>query len=192
MFSIGNTQIDDDIAYERFACNLPQCKGACCTLYGGRGAPLRDDEVSELQSAYPFVRQYLNKQHIQVIESFGIVEEYQGKYSTVCVENKACVFVCYEYDVACCSLEKAFIAGVISWQKPLSCHLYPIRIVNESSERIKYERITECHPAKQFGILNNIKLFDFVKDALIRKYGEEWYDKFRDICLYYSGKSIQL
>lgn len=191
MFSIGDIVIQDDIAYESFACNLSQCKGACCTLYGDRGAPIRDDELSELQCAYPFVRQYLSEQHLKVIETHGFVEGSPGNFSTVCIESKACVFTYFEGDVARCSLEKAFIEGKTKWRKPISCHLFPIRVTYSSDEQLKLDRIAECDSARIYGTMKKEQLFDFLKDALIRKYGEEWYKIFCDLCLYYNSNSIQ-
>ncbi|MDI6765271.1 MAG: DUF3109 family protein [Bacteroidota bacterium] len=189
MFSIGDIVIEDDIAYERFACNLSQCKGACCTLYGSRGAPIRDDELPELQCAYPFVRQYLSEQHLQIIETHGFVEGDLGSFTTVCIDNRACVFTYFEDDIARCSLEKALVEGKTKWRKPISCHLFPIRVTYGNNEQLRLERIAECDSARIFGTLKKEQLFDFVKDALIRKNGEEWYNKFRDICLYYNNNS---
>ncbi|MBI4811166.1 MAG: DUF3109 family protein [Ignavibacteriales bacterium] len=158
MFTIGETIIEEDIAYERFACNLSDCKGACCTLQGGRGAPVRDDEVPELLRVSPFVRQYLSKDHLQVMDNNGIVEGEPGNYATVCVGHKACVFVFHEHDTARCSIERAYLAGQVSWRKPLSCHLFPVRITIGSQERLRYEKILECSSAREYGLQENIQL----------------------------------
>jgi len=182
MLKIGEIVIDEDIAYERFTCNLSDCKGACCTLYGGRGAPLSDAEVEELQCALPFARQYLNEQHLLAIRQNGIVEGVSGYYATACIESRACVFVYYENEIARCSVERAFLEGLISWRKPLSCHLFPVRISPGTSERMRYEKISECFMARKSGNAQNIQLYDFLSSAIIRKYGQDWYDQFRKEC----------
>ncbi len=191
MFSIGDIVVQDDIANERFACILSQCKGACCTIYGDRGAPVSDDELPELQCAYPFVKQYLKEQHRKVIETQGCVEGTPGNFSTTCIDSKACVFTCFADDVARCSLEIAFLEGKTKWRKPISCHLFPIRVTYSSNEQLRLVRIDECESARIYGTMKKEQLFDFLKDALIRKYGEEWYNKFRDLCLYYNSNSIR-
>ncbi|HUL43227.1 MAG TPA: DUF3109 family protein [Bacteroidota bacterium] len=182
MFIIGEALIEENIAHERFACDLPQCHGACCTLPGGRGAPLNDDEVVEIQRAFPFAMQYLSSKHLDVIRQNGMVEGSQGNYATACIDDKDCVFVSYEGSIARCALEKAYIDGKTSWRKPLSCHLFPLRISNGTIERIRYEKIADCHPAISRGVREDIPLYEFLRDALVRKYGEEWYLQFREAC----------
>jgi len=175
MFTIGEAFVEDDIAIERFACDLERCKGACCTLPGGRGAPLDDNELHNLQQAVPIIRKYLSTKHLQIIDAEGVVEGEPGRFSTICVNRRECIFVLYEKDVARCSIEQAYFNGEISWRKPLSCHLFPIRISYYEGERLRYERIPECSTARENGCLKDVHLYDFVKDALIRKYGEDWY-----------------
>ncbi len=182
MFTIGETIIDDDIAYERFACNLLECKGACCTLKGGRGAPLRDEEVAEIQNVLPFIKQYLNEDHLHVIDKYGIIEGNQGDYATTCVNDSACVFVYYESDIARCSIERAYLEGQVQWRKPISCHLFPIRVSQGFKESLYYEKITECTPGRKYGLQKNIQLYDYLEAALKRKYGNKWYSEFKNEC----------
>jgi len=181
-FTVGNIIIEEDLAVERFACDLSRCKGACCTLPGGRGAPVLPEEVDFLLQAVPVVRKYLPSEHLRVIDSVGVVEETDGSYFTVCVDDKACVFVCFEQGVARCAIERAYLTGEFGWWKPLSCHLFPIRRLRDDRERIRYDRINECSPAKECGNKNNVRLHDFIKDGLIRAYGETWYEEFRTRC----------
>src|SRR5271169_3267359 len=127
MFIVQETIVEDIIARKRFACDLLQCKGGCCTLPGGRGAPLDDDEISEIRQAFPFARKYLSAAHLDAIATHGMIEGVPGSHATVCVNGKACVFVYYEDSIAKCSLEKAYLAGETTWRKPISCHLFPLR-----------------------------------------------------------------
>src|SRR5258706_5756564 len=108
MFVIGEVVVEDQIVHERFACNLSECKGACCTLPGGRGAPLEESEVEELQRAYPAARQFLSERHRNYIDEFGMFEDISGTIATTCIDNRDCVFVYYENEVARCAIEQAY------------------------------------------------------------------------------------
>jgi len=182
MFNVGEAWIEDNIFYECFACDIVKCKGACCTLPGGRGAPVRDDEVDDLNRAAPSARKYLPEENLKIIDTIGVIEGEPGSFATPCINQKDCVFVFYQDDIARCSFERAFLRGEISWRKPISCHLFPIRISYGMSERLYYEQIRECSDAREKGSAQDFKLYDFLKDALIRKYGERWYDRFREEC----------
>ncbi len=128
MLEIRQTIIDDNIPHIKFACNLSVCKGACCTLAGGTGAPLLDDELEQIENAFPLVKSLLPKEHLEFIKQFGLYEGESGFYTTMCFNNRACVFVFYEEGIARCAFEKAFKAGKLKWRKPISCHLFPIRV----------------------------------------------------------------
>jgi len=182
MFIIGEAVIDDDVGKESFCCDLDACKGACCTLPGGRGAPLEDDEVFELHKAYPGAQQYLSQRNIAFIEAHGVVEGVAGSYATTCIDDRDCVFVYYDHDVAKCSLERAHDEGATGWRKPLSCHLFPIRIRTFGRDSVRYEQMTECEAGRKNGAQRGVKLHDFLKPALVRKYGAEWYRQFTDYC----------
>jgi hypothetical protein len=170
--------IEEDVLTARFACDLGRCKGACCTLPGGRGAPLDDPEVAELRRAFPAVRKHLTERSLAVIAEHGMVEGIPGSYHTTCIDDKDCVFVVYEGGIARCAVEKAFMAGEIRWRKPLSCHLFPLRIDRDGS-RVRYERIGECLPAMDRGDEEGIALVDFLREPLERKFGAAWYAEFR-------------
>ncbi|MFN0159462.1 MAG: DUF3109 family protein [Bacteroidota bacterium] len=183
MFIIGEAIIDDAVGHVSFCCDLHQCKGACCCIEGGRGAPLEDDEVLEIEKAYPIIKGYLSERSISVIEATGMYEGTPGDFVTPCVEERDCVYVHYDADgIARCSFERAFTENLIDWRKPLSCHLFPIRVRRFGKDYIRYEQIEECEGGRQFGEKNNIKLSDFLKDALTRKYGETWYNNFKAHC----------
>jgi len=182
MFIIGEAVIDDSVAHSSFCCDLKQCKGACCCIEGGRGAPLGDDEALEIESAFPFVKQYLSEQSIRVIEATGLYEGTPGDYVTPCIEQRECVYVYFEDGIARCSFERAYEQGLIQWRKPISCHLFPIRIREFGQDFIRYEEIDECAPARARGKTERVSVFEFLQQPLVRKYGEEWYNTFKRHC----------
>ena len=149
---------------------------------GGRGAPLEDHEVLELRKAYPVAKQYLSQRNIDFIKAQGMAEGFPGSYSTTCIENRDCVFVYYEDDVAKCSLERAYEEGKTEWRKPISCHLFPVRVRSFGTDALRYEQVAECEAGRKLGKAEGVKLYDFLKVALIRKYGEEWYRSFVNFC----------
>lgn len=175
MYNVGHVILEDDIAGERFACDMGRCKGRCCTMYGERGAPLMDGELQEIEKAFPKIIEFLPAAHLEVIRRHGMVDGKTGDYYTVCVDYRACVFVYYENDIARCAFEKAFFMGLIQWQKPLSCHLFPVRVRGHQTDHLYYERIQECVPGRENGMITDVPLIRFVRCALIRKYGAEWY-----------------
>jgi len=182
MFVIGEAVIDDAVAQASFCCNVRKCKGACCCIEGGRGAPLEDDEVLEIEKAYPVVKEYLSKQSNAVIETSGMYEGAPGTFATMCIDHRQCVFVYFEDGIARCSFERAYEEGKIEWRKPLSCHLFPIRIRGFGKDFLSYEMIDECQAGRELGMAKQIKLHDFLKEPLTRKYGENWYNSFVSMC----------
>ncbi len=176
MFTIAEIEVHQSIAETKFACDLIACKGACCTFPGGRGAPLQDDEVLEIQKAYPIIKEYLPDLHRTVINDFGLVDGGKGNYATQCVDGKACVFVYYETNIAKCSFERAYYEKKNSWQKPLSCHLFPIRIgrTENNGKEIHFEYFSECAPALNKGKNEDIALHQFVSTPLERAFGKDW------------------
>ena len=149
MFTIDEILVDRRIADVHFACDLGECKGACCTLKGGRGAPVTDEEVEEIFAAYPAVKKYLPKEHVDWIELHGLVEGGRGYYATQCREEQACVFVYYDNGIAKCSFEKGFHNKEIQWRKPLSCHLFPLRASDGTPEQLRFEYLTRMRTGSQ-------------------------------------------
>jgi len=182
MAEIRQTIIDDAIPRIKFACDVSVCKGACCTLAGGTGAPLLDDELEQIDRAFPIIKSSLPKEHLEAIAQFGLYEGKSGSYTTMCFHNRACVFVLYEDGIARCAIEKAFREGKLKWQKPISCHLFPIRVIRGVSELLRYERIAECSAAIEHGENENIFLSSFLKEPLVRAYGLAWYEDFQLTC----------
>jgi hypothetical protein len=176
MFTILEAVADQALATTKFACDLGACKGACCTMPGGRGAPLADGEVEQIIAAIPAALPYLPERNRSVIAARGAVEGAPGDYATVCIDHRDCVFVYYEGEVAKCGIERAFFNGETDFRKPISCHLFPIR-VNDLFDGVylRYEKIDECRPALVNGREKGIPLYKFLKDALTRAFGAEFY-----------------
>lgn len=175
MTVIQEITADPAIWNARFSCDLAQCKGACCTMPGGCGAPLHEAEVAEIRKALPVVQKYLPAEHLRVIADRGVAEEHYGGFTTPCYNNRACVYVTYDGDIAKCAFEKAYRNGEISWVKPLSCHLFPIRVQNGGRTHLRYERISECSPGRTKGERLGIPLLEFLRDPLIRAFGKRRY-----------------
>jgi hypothetical protein len=182
MFVIGEAVIDEAAGRASFCCDLPACRGACCTLPGWRGAPLEDDEVLEIAKAFPVVRQFLGEKSLRAIASQGLTEGSPGDFATPCVDGQECVFVYFEDGIARCSFERAYERGLTDWRKPLSCHLFPIRIRHIGKDFVRYEMIDECAPARRKGETEGVPLRDFLREPLVRRYGETWYRKFIEHC----------
>lgn len=176
MLQIGSTLVSLDLIEKKFVCNLTRCKGACCVL-GDSGAPLDDDELQQLEDAYPNVKPYLREESIKAIEKNGLWQlDSDGDKVTTLVDNKECVFVVFEKGVAACGIEKAFFDGKVKFRKPVSCHLYPVRLTKYSSFlAVNYHEWDVCKPALKLGNKLEVPLFVFLKEALVRKFGEAWY-----------------
>jgi hypothetical protein len=179
MILINNILLDEEILEARFACDLSKCKGACCTFPGKLGAPVLDEEVDAINKSIKNVWDYLPEVARQEIKKRGAVEGTPGQYSTVCINDRDCVFVYYEGDVAKCALEKAYFDGKNDFRKPVSCHLYPIRVTDFGGKYLYYSKISECKPAVEHGEKENIAMPDYLKDALTRAFGEEWYEELK-------------
>lgn len=176
MILIDSVLVDPKVLSQPFSCDVHQCKGACCTLEGGQGAPLIESEIPLLESSYEYAKEYLSNKSIEVIQSNGIWEEIDGKFYTSTINQKDCVFVFYDNGIAKCSIERSYFEGKNDFRKPISCHLFPIRKVSFGGDYIYYEQFDECKPALQNGIETSSTVLSNSKDALIRMYGEDWYN----------------
>ncbi len=170
-----------EIQETHFACDLNKCKGACCTLESEYGAPLLEEEVSEIEKILEIVAEYIPAAHRERIEEDGFYEVKDGELMTNSVDNKACVFVYFDNGIAKCSIERAFFDGKVNFRKPISCHLFPIRLSKFGGDVLRYEKFSECDPALENGAKNNINMVDFCKDSLVRLYGEKWFEKLKEI-----------
>ena len=179
MILIDNTVISDDIKEQFFVCDLDKCKGACC-VEGDLGAPLEKEELEILEENYQKVKPFLNKEGLAAIEKQGtyIVDE-EGDYSTPTVSGKECAYAIYDdKGILKCGIEQAYFAGKTKFRKPISCHLYPIRITQyDHYDALNYDRWHVCSPACGLGEKLGVPIYKFLKDSLIRKYGEEWYEE---------------
>jgi len=177
MIEVEGVLLSEDLLKEEFVCNLNACKGACC-IEGDSGAPLEQHELQILKDIYPEVKPYMTAKGIAAIEQDGthVVDE-DGDLTTPCVDkNKECAYVTWDKGITKCAIEKAYEDGKVSWQKPISCHLYPIRITAYLDfEVLNYDRWHICHDACSFGRKLGVPVYSFLKGPLIRKYGEEWY-----------------
>lgn len=174
--------VDEEVPHVRFACDLEQCRGACCTMPGGVGAPLLRQERSEIAQAVSVVRKYLPQAHREVIDREGLVVGSLEAPVTPCYQRGPCVYVTFDGGIAKCAFEKAFLAGEIRWRKPLSCHLFPLRSDGGSRHRIRFEYLRECEPAIQRGRSEDVPLWEFLKAPLVRAYGADWYARFVEVC----------
>lgn len=178
MIKIDNILVDEKIGSTHFSCDLTKCKGACCTFPGEYGAPVLKEEIKSIQEALPVAMEYLSERSKSIILDEGYITETYGHYHTNCIDKKDCVFVYYQGDIALCSLEKAYLDGKTTFRKPVSCHLFPIRVNDFGEKYLYYEQIEECKPALLNGKKQNLTIAHSVKDALIRALGEEWLNKY--------------
>jgi hypothetical protein len=128
------------------------------------------------------VKHYLPERHIRTIESVGPVEGRLGDFATVCIGERECAFAYFDESIARCGFERAFLDGQTRWQKPLSCHLFPIRVRRFGREFVRYEQIEECSGGRERGQKEQIRLYEFLRTPLVRKYGASWYQSFHDLC----------
>ena len=177
MIQIDDKLISEDLFSEEFMCNLAKCKGICC-VEGDAGAPLDEDETHILDEIYPKIKPYLRPEGIQAIEEQGTYTlDFEGDLVTPLVNNAECAYVIFdEKGYTKCAIEKAYEDGVIDWQKPIACHLYPIRITEYSNfSAINYHEWDICSDACTLGKELGVKVYQFLKKPLIRKYGKEFY-----------------
>lgn len=183
MFAVDNVLVSDELLDAPFCCNLQACLGGCC-VHGESGAPLERHERDDLDRILPLIRHNLRPEALKVIDREGSWEEVgDGHYATTCVNDAECVFVIYDGAVARCAIQRAFEEGVIDFPKPISCHLFPVRVTNHGEvDALNYERVDLCAPARTMGRRRDLQLADFLRAPLIRKYGASWYTKFREAC----------
>jgi Protein of unknown function (DUF3109) len=179
MLIIEHLLISDDILEKEFVCNLGKCKGACC-VEGESGAPLEEDELAILEKEYPKYESYLSAAGKKVIKKkgFHLYDEEDEKHKTPLIKGGACVYAYTDKEgVVGCGIEQAYLAGKTSFKKPISCHLYPIRVKKMGDmDALNYERWNICKPACSLGNSLGVPVFKFLKEALIRKYGESIYE----------------
>ncbi|MCZ4695837.1 DUF3109 family protein [Ancylomarina euxinus] len=178
MLQIGNAIVSLDVIEKKFICDFGKCKGACC-VEGDSGAPLDEDEKAILEEIYPDIKEYLTEKGIEEIEKQGTsVIDADGDLVTPIINDKECVYTVFENGLALCGIEKAFLDGKITYRKPISCSLYPIRIEKYPEfDAVNYNKWSICGPARELGFKMGTPVYKFLKDPLIRKYGEDWYNE---------------
>lgn len=179
MIQIQNTILSDEIFTECFVCDLCQCKGECC-VDGESGAPLLHEEYLQIKEILPQIWDELSEQAQRLILQKDIAYvDTDGELVTSIINGEECVFTYFdEHGVCKCVIDKAFREGRIDVQKPVSCHLYPIRLQEyKDFTAVNYHRWSVCRPAVQLGNKEKVKIYQFLKEPLIRRFGKAWYDE---------------
>lgn len=177
MFQLGKTIVSEDLIEKDFVCNLNACKGECC-ISGEAGAPLEKDEVVLLSEIYKDIKPFLRPEGVAAIDKQGkFIKTENGDLETPLIDGAECAYVTFtDKGIAGCGIEDAFNAGKINFRKPISCHLYPVRVQNYSEfAAVNYHKWPICDDACVLGKELQVPVYKFVKDALIRKFGEDWY-----------------
>ncbi len=178
MIKLGDTIISDDVVEKHFVCDLSKCKGACC-IEGDAGAPLDVDEISYLEDYIDEILPYLTEEGRATIAREGVFDyDSDGELVTPLNNGEECAFTIWENDVAFCGIEKAYNEKKIDFRKPVSCHLYPIRIADyKMYSALNYQEWSICSDACSLGNELKVPIYKFVKEALIRKYGKTWWNE---------------
>ncbi len=178
MVQIGDKIVSFDVIQECFICDLDACKGVCC-IDGDSGAPLTEDEMNSIESSFDVVKKYLSEKNLKEIEKQGLYEiDDDGDYVTPCINGGECVYLVDDNGINKCAFEIAYRKGEIDFIKPISCHLYPIRLGKYSTfTAVNYQKRNICAAGRVFGKKENVKLYQFLKEPLIRAFGSDWYEQ---------------
>jgi hypothetical protein len=181
MILIEDTVISDDIKEQFFVCDLKRCKGACC-VEGDIGAPLETSELSVLDDIYEKVKPYLTPEGIQAIEKQGRYVLEDDEYCTPTIEGRECAYAAYDdKGVLKCGIEQAYIDEVVDFKKPISCHLYPIRVTRyDNFHALNYDRWEICSDACSLGEKLQVPVYKFLQEPLERAFGEAWYKQLKE------------
>ncbi len=179
MFQIGKTLVSESLIDHDFVCNLSACKGACC-VEGEAGAPLTKDEAKWLKNNHSKIEPFLPKNGQEALKAQGpFIKMDTGEYETPLVNGRECIYTHFEPDgSAHCGIERAHQAGIVDMKKPVSCHLYPVRVQDYSEfSAVNYHRWAICSDACTLGASLKVPVYQFVKEALIRRFGADWYEE---------------
>lgn len=183
MILLENTLISEDILENEFVCNISKCKGACCEI-GDAGAPLTREEVALIEQALPVVKPLMTEAGLQVLDERGFVErDTDGELVTTTVGGRECLFAKKESNGTwTCTIEEAHLAGKTEFRKPISCHLYPIREIRTGTiTGLNYDRWDICSDACSLGQELQVPVYKFTREALIRRFGEDWYQELENL-----------
>jgi len=188
MLEIDDKLISLDILDVKFSCDLKHCKGNCC-IYGDGGAPLEEEEIDFIQKNYDIIQKYMEEQGRIAIKGQGFYTiDSDGDKVTPLVNNAACAYITYENDIALCAIEKAFSEGEINFQKPISCHLYPIRLTKYAKfTAVNYHKWDICKSALKKGKQENTPIYKSLEKPIIRKFGKEFYEQLK-----YAGENLKI
>lgn len=177
MIEIDDKIVSADLLREGFLCDIAQCKGICC-VEGNAGAPLDFEEIDTLESEYENYKPYMTEAGIEAVErqGFMVVDE-DGDYTTPLVNDAECAYAYEENGVTLCAIEKAWLEGKTPFRKPISCHLYPIRLMHFSNGTIglNYHRWSVCASARECGKKLGVPVYKSLKEAITRRFGEDFY-----------------
>lgn len=192
MLQIGNTLVSLDLAERMFCCDLQSCLGQCC-IDGDAGAPITEEERDIIEKILPEIWNDLLPQAKEVINEQGVsyIDE-EGDLVTSIVGGQNCVFTTFAEGGMCqCAIEKAFREGRVDFMKPVSCHLYPVRITEYPTfTAVNYHRWKICRCAEALGRKNGVRLYKFLREPLIRRFGQEWYDELALACEEYLRQNL--
>lgn len=178
---VDDITISSTIIDEYFQCDLEKCKGACCTIENAYGAPITLEEANILEDIKEKLYKYLPDKHIELLKKYGPFEVHKGLYHTRTYEKQECVFVYYDNNIAKCAIEMAYLEGEISFRKPISCHLFPIRRISFGNDVLRAEFLPICESAIKNGLDSKTPVYEFCKEALIRLYGLRWFEKLKNV-----------
>lgn len=179
MLQIQDVIVSFDVLTKCFSCDLSACKGACC-IEGDAGAPVTPDEIAQIEELLPEIWNGLSIEARGVINRQGVAyTDPEGELVTSIVNGKDCVFTCYGADGCCyCAIEKAFREGRCKFKKPVSCHLYPIRVKKTGDYyALNYDRWDVCRAAVLKGEAEGTPIYKYLREPLIRRFGQAWYDE---------------
>jgi hypothetical protein len=186
MIEIGKALVSLDVLREKFCCDLPACLGSCC-VHGDAGAPLTATEAGDLEDFQEKLAPFLSEEGLLAILDLGaFVPDTDGEIVTPLINNRECAYTRFREGVAFCAIEDAWNQQAVPFHKPVSCHLYPIRIKEyEAYDAVNYDVWDICGPARRKGAVEGVPVYLFVREALIRKYGEAWFEQ-----LDYAAKNL--
>jgi hypothetical protein len=192
MIAVGMHLVSEDILEKKFVCDLNACKGACC-VEGDSGAPLSDEEAGIIEDNWEKIKPFIPKDGIEAIEKEGnFMIDSDGDVVTPLVDGSHCAYTVFTKEgIASCGIELAWKAGEINFRKPISCHLYPIRITKlKDCDALNYNQWDICKPACVCGEKLQVPVYKFLKDALIRKFGEDWYAELEELAEVYLKERV--
>ncbi len=187
MFQIQNTLVTLDMAEQFFCCDLDKCLGACC-VEGDAGAPVTEAEVAEIEKALPIVEPEMMPRAVEEVKANGVAyTDSEGDLVTTLLDGRNCAFTCYAPGGVClCALERVYREGKTSFRKPASCALYPVRLKEfPTFTAVNYHRWKICRDAEVLGRKLGIRLYQFLKEPLIERFGQQWYDELAQACELY-------